>query len=148
MPAIRAIGFRRAGLSGGKASDDIVLEAQDRHLRRKLIVTRKGREVLVDLAKPVKLEQGDHLLLEDGSQIAIIAREENLMEVRGRDAAHLMKLAWHIGNRHLEAQIEKERILIRRDAVIAEMLAHQGASVKDVTERFEPEHGAYHGHAH
>jgi urease accessory protein len=58
-----------------------------------------------------------------------------------------MQLAWHIGNRHLEAQIERERILLRRDQVIAHMLEQRGASLKAVREPFSPERGAYaHGH--
>jgi urease accessory protein len=68
--------------------------------------------------------------------------------VRGRDRGHLVKLAWHIGNRHLPAQIEETRILIRRDGVIARMLEGLGATVRPVTEPFAPEHGAYHAHDH
>jgi urease accessory protein len=70
------------------------------------------------------------------------------MEVRGRDGLHLMQLCWHVGNRHLEAQIEKDRILLRQDHVISAMLEGLGASVRQVKETFTPEHGAYHGHGH
>jgi len=55
--------------------------------------------------------------------------------------------AAHIGNRHLEAQFETTRILIRWDPVIAKMLEQQGATVTLVRETFTPERGAYvHGH--
>lgn len=145
---LRATSFRRAGLTGGTAFDSVVLDAQGRHVRRKLITLQQGGEVLVDFEKPVKLEHGDCLVLEDGRLVEIIAAEEELMEVRGRDTEHLLRLAWHIGNRHLEAQIEAARILIRRDHVIAHMLEHQGATVSNVTELFTPEHGAYHGQPH
>lgn len=145
---VRATSFIRAGLHSAKAVDTLILEAQDRHIRRKLLNCRGGTEALVDFEKPVVLEHGDILLLEDGSAIAIVAAEEPLMEIRGRDSLHLTQLAWHIGNRHLEAQIEAGRILLRRDHVIAHMLEHQGASVRDISEKFSPEHGAYHGHGH
>lgn len=145
---LRATSFRRAGLTGGTSFDSAVLDAQGRHIRRRLIRLRDGAEVLVDFEKPAELEHGDCLVLEDGRLVTITAAEESLMEVRARNAAHLLRLAWHIGNRHLEAQIEEARILIRRDKVIAHMLEQQGASVRDVTELFEPEHGAYHGHDH
>ena len=145
---LRATLFRRAGLTGGTFVDCAVLDAEARHIRRKLITLHSGVDVLVDFEKPAKLEHGDCLVLEDGRLVKIIAAEEDLMEVRGRDPAHLLRLAWHIGNRHLEAQIEEARILIRRDKVIAHMLEHQGASVREVTEFFEPENGAYHGHDH
>ncbi len=105
----------------------VVLDAEERHIRRKLITLRHGAEVLVDFEQPVKLEHGDRLVLEDGRLAEVIAAEEELMEVKGRDAAHLNRLAWHIGNRHLAAQIEAGRILIRRDQVIAVMLMNLGA---------------------
>lgn len=145
---LRATSFRRAGFAGAAPFDCVVLDAQARHLRRKLISSRHSGDLLVDLDRPARLEHGDRLVLEDGRLIEVIAAEEELSEVRGRDAAHLAQLAWHIGNRHLEAQIDKDRILIRRDHVIAHMLEHQGATVRDVTERFKPEHGAYHAHEH
>jgi urease accessory protein len=133
---------------GARQPDGIRLEAQERHLRRKVLRTEAGLQVFVDFEKPVVLAHGDELLLEDGRRVSVIAEEEPLMEVTGRDPHHLAQLAWHIGNRHLEAQIEPQRILLRRDHVIAHMLEHQGAKVREVTERFSPEHGAYHGHGH
>jgi urease accessory protein len=146
--ALRAASFRRAGLSGAQTFDHVLLDAQARHLRRKLIVCENGTEVLADFERPVQLEDGDHLVLEDGRLIEIRAAEEDLLEIRGRDRAHLLKLAWHIGNRHLDAQIEEARILIRRDVVIGHMLEHQGATIRYVKEVFSPERGAYHSHEH
>ena len=113
---------------------------------RKLLTLKHGDEIMVDFEKPVKLEHGDRLVLEDGRVAEIIAAEEALMEIRARDTKHLAQLAWHIGNRHLAAQIDSHRILIRRDPVIGQMLEHLGAAVTDVTERFMPQHGAYHSH--
>ena len=124
-----------------------MLDAQARHLRRKLLTLPDGSEVLVDFAKPVRLEDGDCLVLEDGRLVQLACLPEDLMEVRGRDGLHLCQLAWHIGNRHLEAQIEVARILIRPDYVIGHMLEGLGATVKPTREAFSPEHGAY-GHAH
>ena len=89
----------------------------------------------------------DCLVLEDGRLAEIIAADEDLLEVKARDAVHLVQLAWHIGNRHLEAQIEEQRILIRPDHVIAKMLQQLGAKVSAVREPFSPEPGAY-SHAH
>jgi urease accessory protein len=126
--------------------DRVVMTAQERHIRRKLITLQHGEEVLVDFPLTVMLKHGDILVLEDGRVAEVIAAQEELMEVRARDATHLTLLAWHIGNRHLDAQIEPERLLLRRDKVIAVMLEHQGAVVRNVVEIFSPEHGAYHGH--
>jgi urease accessory protein len=142
----RATSFRRADLPGGTPFDIVVLDAEARHIRRKRITLQHGDEVLVDFEKPVKLEHGDLLVLDDGRVAEVIAADEELMEVRARDGAHLVQLAWHIGNRHLAAQIEATRLLLRRDRVIREMLERLGAAVADVDEPFHPEHGAYHSH--
>ena len=143
---LRVTSFRRTEPLGDTPFDIVVLDADERHMRRKRITLSHGDEIMVDFEKPVKLEHGDRLVLEDGRVAEVIAAEEALMEVRARDAGHLAQLAWHIGNRHLAAQIENNRILIRRDPVIGSMLANLGATVSDVTEPFTPQHGAYHSH--
>ena len=147
LMAIRASSFARAAFITQKPFAEISLEAQERYIRRKVIALGHGESVLVDFEKAIKLEDGDCLVLEDGRLVQIAATPENLLEVRAADSNHLSRLAWHIGNRHLEAQIEDTRILIRPDHVIAKMLEGQGATVSNVTEKFSPEHGAYsHGH--
>ena len=133
---------------GEKPFDQIVLDAETRHIRRKLLTAQSGLEFLVDLPLAIHLEDGDAFVLEDESLIAVLADKENLMEVTVPDIANLAKLAWHIGNRHLEAQIEPTRILLKRDAIISTMLRQLGATVREVKEKFHPEHGAYHGHGH
>ena len=142
-----ATSFARAAFVTEKPFAEISLDAQERHIRRKIIALGNGENILVDFEKAIKLEDGDCLVLEDGRLVQIAARPENLLEVRATNSHHLARLAWHIGNRHLEAQIEDTRILIRPDHVIAKMLEGQGATVIHVTEKFSPEHGAYaHGH--
>ncbi len=101
------------------------------------------------------LEHGDRLVLDDGREIEIRAASEELYEIRGRDPRHIAELAWHIGNRHLAAQIETDRIFILRDHVIRVMLEGLGATVTDVVAIFSPLRGAYsgghqhhHGHDH
>jgi len=123
------------------------LDSSDRHLRRKLMTTDQGIEIMVDLPKPVLLADGDALVLEDGRTIRIIAAKEELYQVTA-GTVPLRHLAWQLGNRHLAAQIDEERILIRRDHVIRAMLEGLGASVTEVVERFQPVHGAYHSHDH
>ncbi len=140
---LRATSFARAAFITEEPFAEILLEAQERHVRRKVLGLSNGEDVLVDFEKAIKLEDGDCLVLEDGRLVRIAALPEDLLEVRAEDANHLAKLAWHIGNRHLEAQIEALRILIRPDHVIAKMLEGQGATVAKAREKFSPEHGAY-----
>ena len=143
----RATRFVRAQYLLETPWDIIVMDAEARHLRRKLITLQHGDEVMVDLEKTTKFEDRDCLILDDGRLVQIIASDEELLEITARDPTHLTQLGWHIGNRHLAAQIEETRILIRNDHVIAKMLEQLGAQVKTVRETFTPEHGAY-GHEH
>ncbi|MCC0056697.1 MAG: urease accessory protein UreE [Rhodobiaceae bacterium] len=123
----------------------ITLDETARHRRRMAFTSDNGIEFLLDLPRAVLLRHGDGLVLEDGRIIEVLAEPEQLLEVRGRDARHLTALAWQIGNRHLAAQIFEDRILIRRDHVIAAMLEGLGASIKETDAPFDPEGGAYGG---
>lgn len=143
---LRVISHLSAERAHGVAFDSVVLPHDQRRLRRRLLTLSGGTEVLVDFPAAVTLGDGDQLELEDGRTVEILAAEEALIEVRGRDRAHLARLAWHLGNRHLSAQIEPDRILIRDDHVIRAMLEGLGAMLCNVRERFTPEYGAYHGH--
>ncbi|MBO6719983.1 MAG: urease accessory protein UreE [Rhizobiaceae bacterium] len=145
----RAGSFLRAADTGGEeAFDTAVLAHDERHLRRKVLVLGGGGKVLVDLPEPVALDDGDQLVLDDGRRVGIAAAEEELYVIGARDRLHLAELCWHIGNRHLAAQIEEERMLILRDHVIRDMLVGLGAEVTDTVEPFRPVRGAYSGHAH
>ncbi len=151
---LRAIAYHAPGGPIGKVPFDIcILYHDERRVRRKLLRLQHDDEVLVDFPQPVTMESGGRLELADGRLVEIIAGEEKLYEVRARDAKHLMQLAWHLGNRHAKAQIDKEwegigdRILILRDHVLRDMLIGLGATVREVSEPFSPIEGAY-AHAH
>jgi urease accessory protein len=133
----------------GPAADFVFLDYDARHRRRTAMTTENGMTFLLDLKEATHLKNGDGLVLDDGRIIEVRAKPEELLEVRGRRPHHLIQIAWHLGNRHLAAQIEQNRILIRRDHVIAHMLEHQGAILREIVEPFDPEAGAYdHSHEH
>ena len=147
---IRALDIKRKGHWDGVAADHVVLAYDDRYRRRMTMTGIGGLGFVLDLEKATVLGDGDALVLSDDRLIAVVAAAEPLLEVRCKDAEHLARIAWHIGNRHLAADINGDRILIREDHVIAEMLKGLGASVTSVTTPFNPELGAYdhHNHAH
>ena len=141
----------KAGVITDPPSDTISLPHDLRHLRRKVLHLSNGEMVMLDLKEAVLFADGDRLILDDGSNVAIAAASEKLFEITPRDPLHLIELAWHLGNRHLSAQIEEGRILILRDHVIRQMLEGLGAKVAEVEEPFQPVRGAYHanaGHEH
>lgn len=148
VTAIKPAGAWDAAL----ARDTIVLDAQDRHRRRVVFVGAEGATYLLDLPRPAQLRDGDALLIEDGALVRVTGKPEPLVEISAASALDLARLAWHIGNRHTEVQIVGDRLRIRRDHVLEEMLRGLGASLAYVDAVFDPEHGAYahngHGHDH
>ena len=129
--------------------DAVTLTYDGRFLRRKVLQTQGGTEFLVDLSKTQSLNSGDAFVLDDGRLIGVEPATEDLLEVTG----DLVRLAWHIGNRHMPCQIEDTRLLIQKDHVIEKMLEQLGATLRTVREPFTPEGGAYghgrtHSHAH
>ena len=144
---MRVAAIRTRGEWSGPPADRIALTYDDRHRRRIALTGENGLSILLDLPQAHHLRGGDGLVLDDGRIVEILAEPEALLEVRGRNHRHLLRIAWHLGNRHLPAQIEPDRILIRRDHVIAQMLEQQGASLREIVEPFDPESGAY-GHSH
>lgn len=154
MPStLRAVAYLPPGDVPGMPFDLAVLKHDERRVRRRMLTLIHGDQVLVDFPAPLTLADRSGLKLDDGRVAEIIAAEEQLHEVRGRDALHLLRLAWHLGNRHLKAEIQVDagsgggRILILRDHVIRDMLLGLGATVHDISEPFSPEEGAY-SHSH
>jgi urease accessory protein len=135
-------------------ADTVVLDFDDRHRRRMAMTGTRGLEFLLDLENAVALRGGDALVLEDGRLVEVVAAPEPLVEIRGADPAHLVRIAWHLGNRHLPTQIAGRGLRIRRDHVIEEMVKGLGARVVEIEAPFDPEGGAYaaahaaHDHAH
>ena len=132
------------------ATDHVTLDHEARHRRRFRFEGAHGTAFLLDLAEAVVLADGDGLRLDDGGLIAVRAAPEPLMEVRAADPALLMRLAWHIGNRHLSADIDTDCIRLRFDHVVAAMLRGLGGDVVETSAPFTPERGAYargHGQA-
>lgn len=142
---ITAIRILRAGAWSGEAADTLVLERDDRHRRRLVMRCEGGTAFLLNLPEAGVMTDGDALELEDGQLILVRAKAERLLEVTARDTAHLVRIAWHLGNRHLPTQLLSDRLRIREDAVIEDMLVRLGASVSHIAAPFDPEGGAY-GH--
>jgi urease accessory protein len=127
------------------AADTVVLDFDDRHRRRMAMTGTRGLEFLLDLENAIALRGGDALVLEDGRLIEVVAAPEPLLEIRGIDPLHLIRLAWHLGNRHLPTQIMPKGLRIRRDHVIEAMVKGLGARIIEIEAPFDPEGGAYAG---
>ncbi len=131
------------------AADRVLIDYDDRHRRRILLRTEAGEELLLDLPKAARLRHGDGLALEGGGVVQVCARPEKLLEIHAHDDGELVRIAWHLGNRHLPVQLLDDRIRIRTDHVIQEMVEGLGGHVEEIDAPFDPEAGAYAGgHSH
>jgi urease accessory protein len=147
---IRATQVRRSHRWSEPPADTVVLDVDDRHRRRIAMTGTRGLEFLLDLENAVALRGGDALVLDDGRLVEVVAAPEPLAEIRCNDPEHLVRVAWHLGNRHLPTQITGRGLRIRRDHVIEAMVKGLGARIVEIEAPFDPEGGAYAagGHAH
>jgi len=142
---LRAVECQPQGARHGLIDDEVTLDFDNRHRRRLAMTGTKGLEFLLDLPRAHRLRHGDTLLLEDGRRIRIVAAKEPLAQISAPAPADLIRIAWHLGNRHLPVMLFPDRILIRRDHVIEDMVRLLGAEVETIEAPFDPEDGAYAG---
>jgi urease accessory protein len=132
----------------GREVDRVLVDFDRRHRRRILLRTEGGRDLLLDLPQAARLRHGDGLLLDDGGVVRVVSRPEALLEIHAHGEGDLVRIAWHLGNRHLPVQLIDDRIRIRADHVIAEMVEGLGGHVAHIAAPFDPEAGAYAGGGH
>jgi urease accessory protein len=128
--------------------DRVVLDADERHRRRITLAGERGTVFLLDLPHATALRDGDGLVLDDGAIVRVAGKPEPLVEIAAASPHELARLAWHIGNRHTDVQVVGERLRIRRDHVLEDMLRGLGARLMPIEAPFDPEPGAYQSHRH
>jgi urease accessory protein len=139
------------GWRAEQASDTVTLTYLDRHRRRIRLAADSGAIFLLDLARAYHLSDGDGLELDDGEFVRVRAAPEPVLEIEAADTASLLRIAWHLGNRHLPLQVVGDHLRIREDHVIAEMVTGLGGRITRARAPFDPEIGAYaapHRHGH
>src|SRR5579872_5906894 len=101
----RAIAVHKSGQwPDGAAIDRVTLAFVDRHRRRIRLVADSGTPFLLDLARAQHLAEGDGLELDNGSYMRVRAAAEPVIEITAASPTELLRIAWHIGNRHLPLQ--------------------------------------------
>lgn len=147
MATPRAI-IVQSGPDAPAADDSVTLAHDRRHRRRMAMATDSGRAFILDLPEAVALRDGDVLALDDGGHVRVIAEPEPVLRITAPDAATLVRIAWHIGNRHLPAELHADYLVIADDHVIADMVAGLGGTAERDELPFHPEGGAYSGQGH
>jgi urease accessory protein len=133
-------------------SGELILPFELREKSRLRAQLASGEEVAVFTVRGTVLRHGDLLKGDDGRIVRIVAAKESTYRVECETPRTLLRCAFHLGNRHTQAQVDGDGgqgfLRIRKDPVLKEMLEGLGAKVTEELAAFEPESGAYGGGHH
>ena len=122
----------------------LTLSSDQRKILRARRTSDCDQEIFLQLPREGKLNDGDVLLTNKSEiYIVIVAKIENLIEISSNTKLELIKTAYHLGNRHVEVEIDNDVLLTRRDYVIEEMLRNFNVEILNTQKKFFPERGAH-----
>jgi urease accessory protein len=128
------------------------LTLEDRQRSRLAAMLPNGRAVAVMLPRGESMQHGDILTGETGERVLVQAAAEALMLIRANNPFELMRIVYHLANRHVRAMLLPDAALIEPDQVLAELVRRLGGTIEKTHQPFIPEGGAYAGgaggHAH
>ena len=120
------------------------LNSDERRILRGKRLTDCDQEIILQLPRKGKLNDGDILTTNESNfYVEIIAKKENLIEISSNSKIELIKTAYHLGNRHVEVEIEEEILLTKNDYVIVNMLKNFNVDIVNAQKKFFPEKGAH-----
>jgi len=131
-----------------KIDGELLLPYDQREKSRLRATLLSGEDVAVFTVRGTVLRNGDLLRGDDGRVVKINAAKEATYRVEASSPHQLLRCAFHLGNRHTQAQVGDGFLRIRKDPVLKEMLEGLGALVVEEEAAFEPESGAYGGGHH
>lgn len=141
--------YERLGTRSTAPIDDVViLDADQRDKGRLKLVSVTGREVRVFLDRGKTLAIGELLRATNGEHVLVQGAMEDLLVAQCNDWRTFARACYHLGNRHVRIQVGELWIRLKPDHVLADMLEGLGMQLLTTKAVFEPEAGAYHGHAH
>lgn len=142
----RAIAVLPAGTaSDRRVADTLLLDYEQRQRPQGSHTALRGTQIEMALAKSVRLQTDDRLILDDETLIEIVARPEPLYELRAANPSDLARFAWMLGDRHLPVDISERRLRVRRDRAVSALLSDAAVRIIAIDAPFEPEGGAYAG---
>jgi len=122
----------------------LTLSSDERRILRGKRLSDCDQEIILQLPRNGKLNDGDILLTNKSSfYVEIIAKTENLIEISSNSKIELIKTAYHLGNRHVEVEIEEDILLTKSDYVIEKMLKNFNVDIVNTQKKFFPERGAH-----
>jgi urease accessory protein len=126
----------------------LYLSHNHRQRNRLAAMLPDGKAVAIILPRGEYMSPGDLLTGADGSFLRIEAEQEPLMQVCAETDFDLMRLVYHLANRHVKAMLRSQAVFIQPDPILADMVHKLGGYIKEVQAVFEPEGGAYGGGHH
>ncbi|MFZ4550839.1 MAG: urease accessory protein UreE [Aquabacterium sp.] len=120
-------------------------------------IDSQGRQLGIFLPRGTVVRGGDVLVAEDGTMIRVLAAAQPVLRItpcsEHGSPFDLTRAAYHLGNRHVQIELQPDHLKIEPDHVLADMLRAMHMTVEAIEDSFEPEGGAYasghgHGHAH
>ena len=122
----------------------LTLSSDERRILRGKRLTDCDQEIILQLPRKGKLDDGDILSTNDSNlYVEIIAKKEDLFEISSKTKIELIKTAYHLGNRHVEIEIEGDILLTKSDYVIKNMLKNFNVDIVNIQKKFFPEKGAH-----
>lgn len=134
-------------LSSLKPLLTLSLTAEERTRTRHRFDVPGEQTLFFRLPRGIVLQDGDFLEAESSELIEILAKPEPVLTVLADNPLTLLRVAYHLGNRHVPIEITPDYLHLKPDSVLAEMLIHLGVEIKEEIKPFQPEAGAY-GHHH
>jgi urease accessory protein len=131
-----------------KCIDILCLEFADRARSRGKGVSQNGIEISWFLKRGESLKHGDVLKDTKKNCYLVEAKPERMSVVTANSVQLLMKVAYHLGNRHLSVELLSDRLVYQPDHVLDDMVSGLGAQITHEVVAFQPENGAYHSHGH
>ena len=122
----------------------LTLSSDERRVLRGKRLTDCDQEIILQLPRKGKLNDGDILATDESNiYVEIIAEAENLLEISSNSKIELIKTAYHLGNRHVDVEIEEDVLLTKSDYVIENMLKNFNVDIVNTQKKFFPERGAH-----
>jgi len=122
----------------------LTLSSDERRILRGKRLSDCDQEIFLQLPRLGKLNDGDILSTNVSNfYVEIIAKTENLIEISSISKIELIKTAYHLGNRHVEVEIEEDILLTKGDYVIENMLHNFNVDTIRTQKKFFPERGAH-----
>ena len=119
------------------------LKLEDRQRWRLAAMLPNGRAAAVILPRTEHMQHGDVLCGDQGERVVVQAAVEELFCIQANNPIELMRIVYHLANRHVRAMLSTEAVWIQPDPVLADMVRRLGGSVTVVQQAFIPEGGAY-----